>query len=558
VAFANQTWTYKPSGAERDVTRYRGMGEAAANRAAYQANYGQYMGNVAQSQDARRAQEHALGLQRDAAMGSAPSRAELLGRNMIDQSLQAQMAGAASARGGSLAQAAAMRQSANNAAAFQAQGAQQLAALRADEMARARADYFAGSTGLRTGDYQGAGLSLQKTQQDLQNEQFQRSLNQQGQQWYEGRAFDTRQSKLNADMQEYAIATGQAEAAFGRAERERDRDDDMAGAAMGAGAMLGAAALMSDIRAKEGVTEVTPGGSPELHKYLEMNTAPPPYSGGGIIRENPYGPEPQPTAATPMSDQQRMAYAQGAGQLGNAFGRIMSDDRAKVAVAERQAYLLGRAHEMESRTGGESPWAYGGPPRKDEHVIDRDPWRGADAAPHEMRAASSSAPRKGPSAKLAQLDFQDEQQRAAYDKGLAAAAAMSGSAVDVALPRAADAIARYREQPAPAPREMKSFQRGEDPMAAANRAQAGSAYAYKSEFRPPDQAPGEVNVGPMAQNMAQDPIASTAVKQNPQTGMLSLAADKLSKLHSAGIGSLQHQYDGLEEKVEWLRKKVDR
>lgn len=535
--------TYAPSARAVEVDRYRSMGEAAAGRAAYQANYGQYMGQMAQSQDARRSQTDALGMQRDAAMGNAPSRAEHFGRNMIDQSLQSQMAGAASARGGSLAQAAAMRNASNNAATFQAQGMNNLAALRADEMARARADYFAGATGLRAGDYQGAGMALGKSAQDIQNEQFQRSLNQQGQQWYEGRAFDANQAAVNAEHQQYALESGQANLSLDRAERARDRQDDMLGAGMSAGAMLGAAALISDIRAKDNVTDTT---SPELHKYLEENVGPPPYAQASAPAAPPV---PAQAQAQGMSPSQQFQMVQGIGQVGNAFGRIMSDDRAKVAVAERQAYMLGRAHEMESRTEGTSPWAYGGPPRKGEAVVDADPWRGADSAPHEMRAASSSRARKGPQAKLAQLDWQDEQQRAAYDRGLQATAAMSGSAVDIALPRAADAVARFRAEQAQPTREPAPSKPGEDLMASANRAQAGSAYAYKPEFRPPDQAPGEVNVGPMAQNMAANPIAATAVKQDPQTGMLSLAADKLMKLQSAGIGSLQAQVDALKKKV---------
>jgi hypothetical protein len=84
---------------------------------------------------------------------------------------------------------------------------------------------------------------------------------------------------------------------------------------------------------------------------------------------------------------------------------------------------------------------------------------------------------------------------------------------------------------------------GEQRMADANRAQEGYSYAYKDEFRPPDQAPGEQNVGPMAQEMAADPTARTAVKEDGETGLLTLDRDKMLKLHGAGLASVQKQLD---------------
>lgn len=80
-------------------------------------------------------------------------------------------------------------------------------------------------------------------------------------------------------------------------------------------------------------------------------------------------------------------------------------------------------------------------------------------------------------------------------------------------------------------------------MADARRAMAPSAYAYKDEFRPPEQAPGEVNVGPMAQNMAKDPIASTAIKVDPKTGMMAIDRDKALKLVMGSLADLQSQVD---------------
>jgi len=89
-----------------------------------------------------------------------------------------------------------------------------------------------------------------------------------------------------------------------------------------------------------------------------------------------------------------------------------------------------------------------------------------------------------------------------------------------------------------------------DPMADANRSMAASPYAYKPEFKPPEQVPGEPNVGPMAQNMAANPIAATAVRQDPQTGLLSLDRDKMLKVVGGGVASLQDQVDDLRNEVQ--------
>lgn len=95
-----------------------------------------------------------------------------------------------------------------------------------------------------------------------------------------------------------------------------------------------------------------------------------------------------------------------------------------------------------------------------------------------------------------------------------------------------------------------------DPMANANRSMQGYAYEYKPGVTPPDQQPGEKNVGPMAQSLAADPIASTAVKQDEGTGLLVLDRDKMMKLNSAGIASLQQQNDEQEARIAALSKKL--
>lgn len=94
----------------------------------------------------------------------------------------------------------------------------------------------------------------------------------------------------------------------------------------------------------------------------------------------------------------------------------------------------------------------------------------------------------------------------------------------------------------PAERQMQSFER-DSPIADANRSMAGSAYAYKPGMTPPEQKPGEVNVGPMAQNMEKSPVAGTAVKTDPKTGLKVIDRDKALKVVMSGIADLQEQQD---------------
>lgn len=92
-------------------------------------------------------------------------------------------------------------------------------------------------------------------------------------------------------------------------------------------------------------------------------------------------------------------------------------------------------------------------------------------------------------------------------------------------------------------------------MASSNRALRGYPYAYKEGVRPDEQAPGETNVGPMAQQMAMNPIARTAVKRDPQTGMLAIDRDKFAKVQASGLASMQEQHDALARVVGKMRKK---
>jgi hypothetical protein len=93
-------------------------------------------------------QNRALGLAEDAAMGRAPSVAEIQGQQQLQQAMQQQLAMAARARGGNMSLA--LRSAGQNAANMTTQGAQNAAMLRAQEMATAREQFASGAAASRT------------------------------------------------------------------------------------------------------------------------------------------------------------------------------------------------------------------------------------------------------------------------------------------------------------------------------------------------------------------------------------------------------------------------
>ena len=101
---------------------------------------------------ARGQEQMATRLQQQAAMGMAPSAAEIQQAEGIRQGMRQQLALANTARGGTGAQLGALRGAREQAALMGLQGAQQGAALRAQEMAGARGAYSQATQAGRAGD----------------------------------------------------------------------------------------------------------------------------------------------------------------------------------------------------------------------------------------------------------------------------------------------------------------------------------------------------------------------------------------------------------------------
>ena len=224
-------------GAEDNVARLQGRGDERQKRGAWQVANQETAGS-------RQNQLNAMALLGDAANGSAPSQAENLQRNMVDQSINAQAAAANSMRGGPTAQGSAARRAAFQGAATMQQGGNDIAALRAKEMAEARGQFFGATTA-------GRGQDIQMAQAQADAEARQRALNDQAEQFYEGTAHDVRKTQVNANLGFQSEANNSA--ATDRKLRNQENQADWEKTKDIAGIGLGGVTGFSDERAKQDI-----------------------------------------------------------------------------------------------------------------------------------------------------------------------------------------------------------------------------------------------------------------------------------------------------------------
>ena len=229
------------NGRQEAVDRARGLADAASKQSAYQIDYGQADKFAGLGQDSRGYEQGALELARQTARGEN-LQSQALGQGMLQQGLQAQQAGAASTRGGSLAAAAAMRQQASGAGSFMAQGQTQLDAQRAAEMATGRDMYQQQAGQMRAGDAQAQGLNQQQGISQMQQELGQRQLNQAGQLGYESQGQNVNNAANDAALKSAEMAQGIDSAASLRAQRQADRDVQTGAAVVGTLGAVGAKA----------------------------------------------------------------------------------------------------------------------------------------------------------------------------------------------------------------------------------------------------------------------------------------------------------------------------
>ena len=190
------------AGAAREQAgQYQALGQQSQYRDAAQADYTAANADRQNAALARAQQDQALGLQRDAALGNAPSVAQMQMQAGQDQAMRGQEAMRASARGAS-GVAMADYGAAANIAATQQQTTQQMGTLRAQEMAQARDAYMQGATGMRGMDYsaaqQAAGMAQFQTEQQMR----QRQMNDQRELGMYGAAEGVRSLQMQGNLQQ--------------------------------------------------------------------------------------------------------------------------------------------------------------------------------------------------------------------------------------------------------------------------------------------------------------------------------------------------------------------
>ncbi len=525
--------------ADEDINRARQRGDAAAGRTAYQTDF-------TQSNQSRADQVGALGLLRNAAEGNAPSRAEIAGNAAMDKSLQNTLAVAGSARGGAANQAAAMRGAQTGMAGQRGQMTQGIAAERAAEMAQARHGYAGAATAQRQTDLGAAGMQQQ-------SELYQRGLNQGQEQFYEGQAQRTREDELNANLQRQQMADTRG--ANWRQQTNQESQQDYQKGKDIVSTVLGAAgSLFSDIAAKA----MAPMGGLGVLGLGGVPAGASPTVGGaqGMASGSPTG---ELKAHSNVATQFQRNAGSGPAMTSDYTAKVPGPNIVSDPKAKREAFLEGVNYANDFHEGKpQTPMAFGKEEKKSEPKKEepKKPEKsGFEAAVVPENGARLAAPFMGAGPAVGQLvqanqTAPEKVNKAASTTWTAALGPIAGTRAKPGIDRALAASSRV-----PSDERAKKVLSKEAPFADANRSLRAEPYTYKDEFRPPEQEPGEVNVGPMAQTMAKDPVARTAIKEAPGSDLLTIDRDKGLKVVMGGLASLQNQVDALASARSTKRKR---
>lgn len=472
-------------------------------RSAPLANYQQAQQDRINAMQAREGQMQAGGLLMARATGATPSIAGLQAQQDMQRAAAAQASAAASARGPA-GLALAQQGAANNLANAQAQISGQAQINAANERLAAEQAAFGAMSGMRGQDYQSQAQAAQQAQFQAQQQLASRGLNDQRAMGYEQMGHQALGAEQQGRLQMQGILAGgtsnanAVNAQVGAQNAGTNAAYLMGTAKLGQG-IVSAAGDLSDARAKFGAQPI--GGLMLSDVTSKVGLA---QLGG-------------PSAMLPMSGAAPASFDRldGGGlnvlgslkahsDFGTRFhgdpsgGMMVSDDRAKLRDAERQAYLLGRAHGVERN----SEFAYGGTPRADEEIVDRDPWK-SDSRRGEVPADWLASYMQRDGARDAGTHF-------------AAQPAMAGAAGDLMTTQLARGLTPY-------------------------------AYEYKPGFGTEGQ-----KVGPMAQDMAANDVTATAVRQDPRTGLLAIDRDDGLKVALGGVGHLAAKQAKQEELLRGL------
>lgn len=446
--------------------------------------------NYNQLNESRPYSTDAIGLLAQSADGSDPSAAMMLGQQTTQNAINNQQSLANSVRGGAGARAAAARAAQFNQASIATTGQQQAEATRAGEMATARTGLMDAANKQRgldsAAEIEQAKLQAQQRQQDAQHNQY-----------YERLGWETNNAQLGAKLGRSA-----AEQAAANAAKATQLSEDQ----------------QSWANTKDAASTTLGGISGGLSAYQKTSQSDP------TAKEPPTAGSDERMKTNVMSLGQRLSTPARGGSL-DASVPLMDPDENHILQQgdDGHAYYadVARPDDGSASLAGPAPLLGA---RARNNAIPAPPPRAEAPAPKAK--AKAAAPKK-----VKSLDDQIAEMEAEMRS---------------------DHMARMAQGPAVSPYALSDEKTKDDggmaAMEDANRSLMPSIYEYKPGFTPPTQEPGEKNVGPMANAMAQSPIARTAIVQDPNTGLLAINKEKGLKLALGGIASLQGQVDALKRK----------
>lgn len=519
--------------------RYRSMGEAAANAPAYQVDFGLANADRANGLAARAQQMQAANLMGQAAMGNAPSRAAIMGQQAAGQSLAATLGASAGARG--MGAAAAQMQAQGQQAGMQLGNVNQFAGVRAGEMAQARDQFGNAMTGIRGGDYNTMGLDQGQADAQAKSEDAQRALNQAGQMGYEQMGINAEQQAVDSRLRQNQITANQNQA---QADSDAARAARNRAAAQGIVTAVGAAAGASDVRTKTNAHYMLSDDRTKLARAWDEGH----------------------NEALNKVQQYRMMSPAELKQLGEKGNRLANAVRGAKADAydegqgrpqhimepppERQMQSFTREQppppsmaaaaaqaSREPTTGAVGGVHHGTKPPGFGARMPLDAWDGdiesmgpsgeGNYDPPDYNYIKTQSPLDVASA-LEQKNGSISPETESYMRK----EGMWGPKTDALL---AD---RNLRKPTLSDERTKSSHAEGEMGRALEHGLRPFEYEYKPEFQGAErQGAHEKNIGPMAQDMASNPITGTAIKHG-DNGLLYIDQPKALKLALGGIGYL--------------------
>jgi hypothetical protein len=334
----------------------------------------------------------------------------------------------------------------------------------------------------------------------------------------------------------------------GQSSKKASLRDRIGGGLSKAGEGFGKAAASVDTRFHAPNTYSAPNLIP-LQSGIEMKTGLRPLSERGI---NPTG-QYMSSDARAKEEARKIGFLQGQASMHDREAESSLNDAGKATALGPMMfpYMIGKAAqsigaEAKRREAEGQAKEVESLPKREPRTPETEPKRGLviergpDREGVPSKAMTSEEMFARPSTLRQPMDFESRFAPAMMTPG--ALAALQKTRGDVSDERA------------------KNVDRG--PLANAARSMTGSEYEYKDRFTPPDQAPGEKNVGPMANNMAQDPVARNIVKRDPSVdlpgGGLVLDQGKMVKTLGAIVADLQRQQDEDRKTIATLSSRMRR